>query len=147
MKLSEKKIKEAEKLIDNFKKNFKKKFSMNLNIEYTFNDEIESVKLPLLELEQLQKIINNYLKYNTNFHDIKQKTRHGDVIIYRHIFCKLARDMKYTWTKIGKFLNLNHASVLHGANSITKYIKIGDTNVITAYVSIITYIKLLENYE
>jgi len=55
--------------------------------------------------------------------------------------------MKYTWTKIGKFLNLNHASVLHGANSITKYIKIGDTNVITAYVSIITYIKLLENYE
>ena len=139
MKLSEKKIKEAEKLIDNFKKNFKKKFSMNLNIE--------SVKLPLLELEQLQKIINDYLKYNTNFHDIKQKTRHGDVIIYRHIFCKLARDMKYTWTKIGKFLNLNHASVLHGANSITKYIKIGDTNVITAYVSIITYIKLLENYE
>jgi len=47
MKLSEKKIKEAEKLIDNFKKNFKKKFSMNLNIEYTFIDEIESVKLQL----------------------------------------------------------------------------------------------------
>lgn len=147
MKLSKRKIKEAEELIDNFKKNFKKKFSMNLNIEYTFTEDIESVKLPLLDLEQLEKIINDYLEYNTSFEDIKQKTRHGDVIIYRHIFCKLARDMGYEWTKIGKHIKKNHASVIHGANSIKKYISIGDTNVIKAYTSIITYIKLLENYK
>jgi len=30
---------------------------MNLNIEYTFTEDIESVKLPLLDLEQLEKII------------------------------------------------------------------------------------------
>ena len=57
---------------------------------------------------------------------LNKKTRHGDIIIYRHIFCKLARDMKYSWPKIGKFLNLSHASIIHGANSIKQYIKIGD---------------------
>lgn len=147
MILCKEKIKKAEKSIENFKKQFKKEFSMKLNIEYTFNEDVESVELPILELSQLLKIINDYLEYNTNFYDIKQKTRHGDIIIYRHIFCKLARDMKYSWPKIGKFLNLSHASIIHGANSIKQYIKIGDKNVVNAYVSIITYIKLLENYE
>ena len=55
MILCKEKIEKAEKSIENFKKQFKKEFSMKLNIEYTFNEDVESVELPILETKSVIK--------------------------------------------------------------------------------------------
>lgn len=147
MIITPKNKKDAEGYIKRFKKRFNKKFSAKIEIKYTFTESVNSIELPLLELEQLQEIVDVYLQEYAGHNTILCKSRLGEIALYRHIFCKLAREMDYQWTTIGVFLNRTHASIINGHKKITNCLIIKDKQVTKIYLEIISHLKLLENYE
>lgn len=147
MIITPKNKKDAEGYIKRFKKRFNKKFSAKIEIKYTFIESVNSIELPLLELEQLQEIVDSYLKSNTGHDTILSESRLGKIALYRHIFCKLAREMDYQWTTVGVFLNRTHASIINGHKKITNCLLIKDKEITKMYTEIISHIKLIENYE
>lgn len=147
MIITPKNKKDAERYIKRFKKRFKKKFSAKIEIKYTFTESINSIELPLIELDQLKEIVDEHLKSNTGHNTILCESRLQEIALYRHIFCKIARDMDYQWTIVGVFLNRTHASIINGHNKITNCLFIKDKKITKMYSEIISHIKLIENYE
>ena len=65
-------------------------------------------------LEQIIKYINENLNI-----DIKVRTRKTDYIYARSLYFKLAREHTViSFNKIGRKVNLNHATVMHGINNV-----------------------------
>jgi hypothetical protein len=68
-----------------------------------------------MKLERLKEIVDNEVGF-----DISVKRRIRDLVYYRYIFFKIAREQLkgLTTTAIGKSLNRDHATVLHGLKKI-----------------------------
>jgi len=70
------------------------------------------------KLEMLVGLIEN----ETGF-DIKKRDRKREVTYARALYCKLAREIiedgeRYSYSKIGRFIKRDHASVMHNSNVI-----------------------------
>jgi len=70
------------------------------------------------KLEMLVGLIEN----ETGF-DIKKRDRKREVTYARALYCKLAREIiedgeRYSYSKIGRFIKRDHASVMHNINVI-----------------------------
>lgn len=152
MILKEEKIKQAEELIDNFKKNFKEEIRANIIIKYTFNSDFTVEELPILLLEDLEKIINKFAQKENNLGlkdqiKITGNTRKWDFVKYKHIFYKLAVDMGYSCVEAGRYFGQNHATVINGKNKCINLLSYKDVDFTRIYNEIITYIKLIHTYE
>ena len=149
MLLREEKIKEAEKLIDDFKAKFKECIGTNVIITYRVLDDNTKVDLPILSLEDLEDIINKFLKRENldGLRNTYSRSRKWDYVKYKHVFCKLAWDMKYTTTSIGRYLQQNHATVISGRNKCLHLLQAQDREFSEIYNEIITYIKLIYEYD
>jgi chromosomal replication initiation ATPase DnaA len=62
--------------------------------------------------------IIKYINENLNI-DIKVRTRKTDYIYARSLYFKIAREhTAISFNKIGRKVNLNHATVMHGINKV-----------------------------
>lgn len=51
------------------------------------------------------------------------KTRKRPEVIYRQIFMYMARHVMFkSYTEIGRFLNMNHTTVIHGSNQVKSWL-------------------------
>lgn len=62
---------------------------------------------------------------NVTPEDVKSANRKGEIVQARHVFCYLAATGGYNFTlvRIGKFINRDHASVLHARRKISDTIE------------------------
>jgi hypothetical protein len=80
-----KKLQKARNLIEEFKKMYAKEVGYSIIILYRYdNQEI----LNSLSIEELKNIANKHVPYGKS---ILSKTRKKEVILYKHIFCKIDR--------------------------------------------------------
>jgi hypothetical protein len=109
----------AEKLVDEFKDLFMENFGVYPAVCYDLNNK----NIPKLSLVEIEKIVNQC--FSRNFGDlypninIRNKRRKLPIITFRFIFFKIAKDMTYTYVSIARFLKFNHATVIHGYNTMT----------------------------
>jgi hypothetical protein len=72
-------------------------------------------------MEYLKEIAN---KINKRFHvDIRSKSRKQDVVFARKVFCKITRDLLYSYEVIGNEINTTHATAVYHANTVDLCLK------------------------
>lgn len=79
--------------------------------------------------------IKKYVENEFNIKDISKKTRKKEYISARAIYYKLSKEeTSASLSKIGSFIDKNHATVLHGLNSIFPSLEIYDRKAYNVYV-------------
>jgi len=148
MILNEKKIEEVEKLINDFKSNFKRSLGINVIIKYKVKDNFTLSEIPILNLEELEKIINKFLlkEYNKTLRN-PNPDRKWVYLKYKHVFSTLAYNMGYSTVQIGRFLNQTHATIINGRNKCLNLLATKNKDITDVYNEIITYINLIYEYE
>lgn len=69
--------------------------------------------------------------------------RKKPLLFYRQIFCYLARQYHFTFKSIGKFINRDHATVIHSAKTINTLLEVRDVEVVGIYNAIYSNLELL----
>jgi hypothetical protein len=124
---------EAQSEIEEFKKKFEKKYGFGLMI-YIRNSKY--IDLPPVSLEDIleetnriffdlypSKIVDcSYGKVDVT-EGIKTKTRIHEVLAMRHIFCYIALEFGYAYTEIGRFLGMNHSTIIAAKKSLESSFK------------------------
>jgi len=67
-------------------------------------------------LLKLEIVVNSVFMVN-----VKEKCRQRDIVNARIIFSKIAREHFYKFTEIGRFLGVNHATIIHYIKSFDNY--------------------------
>lgn len=137
------------KLIEQFKKDFFKKFEYYPVVLTKINLVIgEEDRAPLMTLEQLESYFTPFLpkKYDKVVH-LKQKIRIREITELRSIFCYLARNMRYSLKTIGEYLNgRDHTTVIHSVNTFKDLIETCGT-FREKYYRVLDHIKQINNIE
>ena len=85
-----------------------------------------------MELSQIRELVESEFKI-----DISQVTRIREVVYVRNLYYKLARDYtSFGYSDIGKEINKNHATVIHGVKTMEEVVLIHDSKFIKAYSKI-----------
>ena len=89
-----------------------------------------------VKLERLMNTISLISGYHVE--QIKGRTKPSDLVEWRQIFCHEAFN-KITPNKsmIGKFLNRDHATIIHSINKVETYIERNDYIFMSKYTKII----------
>lgn len=113
---------------------FKRKFELKYRITPYVSISTRKNHVGELTLTDLLEIVNNKMRQccKERTTNILDSTRKRPVIIYRQLFCKMAMDLGYGPTSISKFINRNHATIIHSVNLIDNLIDIGDKTMIKA---------------
>ena len=121
--------------IDEFIKNFKKKYSKNIKISFVIDDikELNIKNQKIFTLEKVEQIVNKLLNeiYGKPIY-ITTRSRNHFLICYRYIMFKFLFDIGYTVTAIGKHFCYSHPTVVHGKGCIKRFISIDDKKTLTA---------------
>lgn len=124
---------EAEKMIEDFSAKFYDKFGFWPIIRFN----TKSFFIPKLKLDELKTLMDEAFKNNYPGdypkNGMMEKTRKQLTILFRHIFYKIAREIGYTFTDIGKFSGYNHATILHAVNRVSDLLDIKDAEVCRNY--------------
>ena len=72
---------------------------------------------------------------------IMSKTRLKPVVMYRQAFCKVASNLGYGCTSIGKFLDKNHATIVYSIKNVENLISVGDIDMQTCVDEIYSRIE------
>lgn len=134
MDLNKKKA-EASALVTSFQERFKRLYGITPYVSYSFD-------IPLydkLSIDDLYTIVNKtFIENSKNTHPmgIRQRGRDSGIVIYKHIFCKIACDMHFTTTFIGKYIGLHHATVIYIRNTINNRLETNDERVCALYNNI-----------
>ena len=111
--------------IDNYIQEFKEGFIKKFNIipEVTYEGYKPLVKLNLGELEECCNIVLEKIKSPEDdfSQGLRTKSRRRNLVTVRQCYYKLARDMGYSFETIGGFLSFDHATVVHGVNTVNNY--------------------------
>ena len=108
--------------INLFMKKFKLKYNTSVYVSVNTQKNITSK----LDLDELRYIVETHMRKKYVFDSvttIKDKTRKRPIVMYRQIFCKLARTIGYGLTSIGVYLDMNHATVFHSIKTIDDLIE------------------------
>jgi len=131
---------DAQATIEEFKQEFEKKYGFSLMIyirnsvykdlpSVTLNDILEETDKMLYELYPSKVIKSSYGKvYISN--GIKTKTRIYEIMVMRHVFCYIALEFGYAYAEIGRFLGMNHSTIISAKKSLETSFK---TNYKEAY--------------
>ena len=120
--------KEANELVEQFKREFESRYGFKLTIHFKTKsfeslpplslqeilDEIES----LLDTEYPDKKIKSSYGTVNLTNGIRTKTRLYQIVLLRQIFCYIAHELGYTSVEIGRFLHKDHATVLHSVKTL-----------------------------
>jgi len=93
-----------------------------------------------MDKETIKELVNNYFNL-----DITRKTRKKEYVEARSYFYKLMREhTPYSLEQIGKEVNRDHASVLHGIKSLYNWMQ-QDTRIRNNYRVLNSQLKSLEH--
>jgi len=127
------KYESAKELVEEFQTLFKSMFNTTPVVLY----ELDDLKLPSMVLNELEIIVNGVYKREfpdiPNVEGIRSKKRLFTTIMFRYIFYKIAREMGYPLTVIGKYLGFDHATVLHGTRCINNLLETNEPRCIKFY--------------
>jgi len=107
---------------------FKKKFELKYRIIPYVSINSKKNYVGELSMSDLLDIVNKRMQeiHEGTSAGIRQATRRRPIVIYRQVFCKIALSLGYGATVIGKFLNKNHATVIHAVKLVDNLIETGD---------------------
>ena len=151
MNLNKKKA-EAAAMIESFQDKFNRLYGVIPYVSYSFDTPLYDK----LSIDELYTIVNKTFIENTkNTHpmSIRQRSRNSDIVVYKHIFCKIATDMHFTTVFVGKYIGLHHSSIIYIRNTVNNRLETNDQKLITLYndikTKLISFIsekhKLLDN--
>lgn len=131
-----KKLQKARNLIEEFKKIYAKEIGYSIIIlsRYDNQDILNS-----LSIHELRQIADRHVPYGKT---ILSKTRKKEVILYKHIFCKIAREMGFTFKYIGDFLNVDHSTIIHSVNKINDLLDVESKEHVRAYALYMEDVKI-----
>ena len=95
-------------------------------------EKIEALVLKAMYAESPQ------LLYIKNF---KNPTRRGEYILWKQIFSYIAWDIGFSKSIIGRYIDRNHATVIHSIKTAENLLSVEDHRFTEAYYSVINNIK------
>ena len=101
---------------------------------YNITYKVSSTGFP--ELKDIEQVITHL--YDPQ--DFKKRNREKDYVFYRHLFCKLCHDLKYTHVQISEYLKQNRSTITHAINKINNYLDIKDPETTKVYKETTNYI-------
>lgn len=137
---------EASLYVARFKWMFRRKFGCTPLVKYKLGLKYFNG----IKLEELAHIVNIKLQEKSPTplpNGIATRCRYRYIVEYRHMFFKIAKDMGFGVVAIGKIVDYDHASVVHGAKSINNLLAIGDKNITQLHSEIETAIFAFLNEE
>ena len=110
---------------------FKRKFELKYGLTPYVSINTRKSYMGDLDLMDLLEIINNKMRQNreAGTASILDSTRKRPIITYRQLFCKVAMGIGYGPTSISKFINRNHATVIHSVHLMDNLIDTGDKEI------------------
>jgi len=72
---------------------------------------------------------------------LRSKSRKRDLVLRRQVLCVLGRDMGLNLSIIGKELNIDHATVIHGIKNINSLLDTGNTEATRVFKDVNNLIK------
>ena len=129
------KLKEVDELIYKFKKKIFSVYGIKLTI-LTPADDVYRLTIP-----ETAAIVNRHLvKYTLNNKkkviDLQNKSRRDDRVIHHQAFCKICKDMNYSLTEIGRYLDKDHSTIIYSIKRATDMISINDNRFLMVYNSV-----------
>lgn len=98
-----------------------------VGIKYVPSKKIAKAKTPCVntislydinvKLESLLTLVCS--KLGVTMEDAKGSIRDAEIVRARQIYCYLAKEMGYTYKKIGAIINRDHATVIHGCKVVS----------------------------
>jgi chromosomal replication initiation ATPase DnaA len=125
------KEKQIQRRIDRFKKSFSKDTGMKLLIIPFYSKNKD---------ERIIKSIHEIVIETLNV-DPATRNRKGPIVIARQIFCKITKDLGYTYTYLARYLNKDHSTLIHAYNKAEELIYIKDTMFTEKYEQVIREIN------
>ena len=68
-----------------------------------------------------------------NIKKLSVLNRTKDLVMFRKIYCHIGHSMRYTCHAVGKYIERDHSSVVHGRNSVDDMLYIKDKSYIDAF--------------
>jgi len=137
---------EAQESIEEFKNAFEKEYGFGLTI-YIRNSKY--VELPPINLGEILDETNRILfeLYPSKIIDcsygkvaikdgIKSNTRIHELVVMRQIFCYIALEFGYTYTEIGRFLQMNHSTIIAAKKSLDSSFETNYRNALDKYKAV-----------
>lgn len=112
---------QAYEVISKFKDEFYLRFGVVPAVMYKFN---HTNYFPVT-MQELEEICNMFVEDQDNY-NIMDRTRRRSIVQIRHIFFYIGVKMGYTLTSLGKYLNYDHATVIHASKVVSNLIDIND---------------------
>ena len=97
------------------------------------------------KIQNLEKLVLNAMHANNpEFQYITSfgcKTRKGEFIMWMQVFSYVAWKIGYTKSYIGRFIDRNHASVIHSINQTETLLEVKDREFVNVYNIVLNLIK------
>jgi hypothetical protein len=135
----------AQMFIEQFTSEMNKITGVSVTVVVNYNEHVPSEP----GSDQLKRLINLIEQIIDDEHTgtrIRGNCRKGDFVMLRHLYCKVARDMHFTYKSIGKEAGIDHSAAMHGCSNADYSIK-KNKQYKTAYLSIMKLLKLNPIYK
>lgn len=141
----EKKLQKETELISQFMTSFYEEFEYYPTVITKNNKIYNKDDLKVLELDTLRMFFDEFLptKHGRKL-QLEVRNRHRNLVELRFIYFFIARSMGYNLTTIGRSLNMDHTTVVHGLNTFKNLYETNEP-FRQKYNNIINHIK--ENHE
>lgn len=117
---------EANELIFKFQRTFFARFGVTPTVNYNLNMPYVG-QVSIAELATVvDDVMNQNMYYDGKYATILTRTRKRPVVFYRHVFCYLGLELRYSCSQIGKYLNMNHSSVIHSKKLVMNLLEVKD---------------------
>lgn len=141
--LTKDRISEADIMVDQFKKEFREKFGLNVFVSYnikgdykitdiSLNTLLAEINDYLFEVHPFKIIETNYRKVDIS-EGIHVNSRAAVIVELRHIFSHIAHKLGYNYSTIGRFLNQDHCTILHAVKNVNNMFDVNDMHYIGIY--------------
>lgn len=140
---------EAEKMVQDFKREFTERFKAKIEIYYNLKKKVKKYTVSLEDIKEAtnealhEEFIEGYVVGCANnmveiTNGVLTRTRVREIIIYRHILFYLARNAGYGPSEISRLLGTryDHATIIHGNRRIKDLVEIKDKMVLNRLVNI-----------
>jgi chromosomal replication initiation ATPase DnaA len=111
-------------------------FVAQVGEQFSSGDNFDS----MTDDERIIKSIHEIVIETLNV-DPATRNRKGPIVIARQIFCKITKDLGYTYTYLARYLNKDHSTLIHAYNKAEELIYIKDTMFTEKYEQVIREIN------
>jgi|9_EtaG_2_1085328.scaffolds.fasta_scaffold04931_3 hypothetical protein len=127
--------------IKKFRDNIEKRYGVKLYIVSPNFNNIYPVELSIVWNKLFEVVEENHPQYMDCYSNPKL-TREREWMNYVHAYCLVsAKQLNYGCTEIARFLDKNHASVIHSAKKGAELLEVNDFDFTAKYCSLLTKVK------